>query len=111
MTELPSVEGHLTSKPCNAPCPAAVSQGLEKEGILDLAQGNVHFQQHAWEYFAFKHLLRCSDDGSLPLIEKICDSMGFRAANRLRVDKVQTASCFSVLPLLTIVKRVTGVKQ
>ena len=73
---------------------------------------NVHFQQrHAWGYFAFKHFLRSSDDGSLPLVEKICDLMGFRAANRLRVDKVQNASCFSVLPLLPIMKRVTGVKQ
>ena len=74
-----------------------------------MTQGNVHFQQrHAWGYFAFKHFLRSSDDGSLPLVEKICDLMGFRAANRLRVDKVQTASCFSVLPLLPIMKRVTG---
>ena len=76
-----------------------------------MAQGNVYFQQHAWAYFAFKHFLRCSDDGSLPLVEKICDLMGFRGPNRLRVDKVQTASCFSVLPLLPITKRVTGVKQ
>ena len=77
-----------------------------------MAQGNVHFQQrHAWGYFAFKHFLRCSDDGSLPPVEKICDLMDFRATNRLRVDKVQTASCFSVLPLLPIMKRVTGVKQ
>ena len=77
-----------------------------------MTQGNVHFQQHhAWGYFTFKHFLRSSDDGSLPLVEKICDLMGFRAANRLRVDKVQTASCFSVLPLLPIMKRVTGVKQ
>ena len=28
-------------------------------------------------YFAFKDLLRCSDDRTLPLVEKICDSMGF----------------------------------
>ena len=41
-------------------------------------------------------------DGSLPLDEKLCDSMGFRASNRLRVDKVRTAGCFSVLPLLRI---------
>ena len=34
-----------------------------------MAQGNVHFQQHAWGYFAFKHFLRCSDDGSLPLVD------------------------------------------
>ena len=33
--------------------------------------------------------------------------MGFQAANRLRVDKVRTAGCFSVLPLLRIMKRVT----
>ena len=78
-----------------------------------MTQGNVHFQQrHAWGYFAFKHFLRSSDDdGSLPLVEKICDLMGFRAANHLRVDKVQTARCFSMLPLLPIMKRVTGVKQ
>ena len=31
----------------NATCPVAVSQSLEKEGILDMARGNVHFQQHA----------------------------------------------------------------
>ena len=76
-----------------------------------MARGNVHFQQHESEYFAFKRLLRCSDDRSLPLVEKICDSMGFWAANRLRVDKVRTAGCFTVLPLLRIIKRVTGVKQ
>ena len=69
-----------------------------------MAQGNVHFQQHAWGYFAFKLLLRCTDDRSLPLVEKICDSMGFRAANRLRIDKVRTAGYFSVLPLLRITR-------
>ena len=36
--------------------------------------------------FAFKRSLPCNDDRSLPLVEKICDSMGFRAANRLQVD-------------------------
>ena len=90
------------------------SQRLEKEGILDpgiLARGNVHFQQHAWRYLALKRLLRFSDDRSLPLVEKICDSMGFRAANRLRVDKVRIPGCFSALPLLRIMKRVTGFKQ
>ena len=70
-----------------------------------------HFQQHAWGYFAFKRLLPCSDDESLPLVEKLCDSMGFRAANRLRADKVRTAGCFPVQPLLRIMKRVTGDKQ
>ena len=35
-------------------------RSLEKEGILDMARGNVYFQQHAWGYFAFKHLLQCS---------------------------------------------------
>ena len=43
---------------------------------------------------AFKRLLRCRDDRSLPLVEKICDSMGFRAANRLRIDKVRTTGVF-----------------
>ena len=80
----------------NAPCSVAISQCLEKEGILDMARGNVHFQQQVWGYFAFKCLLQCSDGRSLPLVEKICDSMGFWAANHLRVDKVRTASCFSV---------------
>ena len=78
----------------DAPCPVAVSQCPEKEGILDMARGNVHFQQHAWGYFAFKRLLPCNDDRSLPLVEKICDSMGFRAANRLRVDKVRQPAVF-----------------
>ena len=73
---------------------------------MDMARENTHFQQHTWVYFAFKHLLQCSDDRSLPLVEEICDLMGFRAANRLRVDKVWTAACFSVLPLLRIIKRV-----
>ena len=54
-------------------------------GLRGWARGNVHFQQHAWRYFAFKRLVWCSDDRSLPLVEKICDSIGFRAANRLRV--------------------------
>ena len=88
------------------------SQLLEKEGILDpVARGNVHFQQHAWRYFALKRLLHCSDGRSLPLVEKICDSLGFRAANRLRVDKVRIPGCFSVLHLLRIMKRETGFKQ
>ena len=52
------------------------------------------FHQHAWGYFAFKHLLRCSDDRTLPLVKKICDSIGFEAANRLWLDKVWTAGCF-----------------
>ena len=41
-------------------------------------------------YFAFERLLRCSDDRTLPLAPKIRDSIGFRAANRLRVDKVRS---------------------
>ena len=55
LTEPPSVDGNLT-------CPVAVSQRLQKEGILDMARGNVHFQQYAWGYFPFKRLLRCRDD-------------------------------------------------
>ena len=70
--------------------------------------GIAHFQQHAWGYFTCKCLLWCSDDRSLPLVEKICDSMGFRATNHLQVDKVWTAGCFSVLPLLRIIKRATA---
>ena len=46
----------------NAPCPVVISQRLEKEGILDMARGNVHFQQHAWGYFAFNRLLRFIHD-------------------------------------------------
>ena len=52
------------------------------------------FHQPAGGYFAFKHLLRCSDDRTLPLVKKICDSIGFEAANRLWLDKVWTAGCF-----------------
>ena len=88
------------------PYPVAVSQCLENEG-----RENVHFQQQAWGYFAFKGLLRCHDDRSLLLVETICDSIGFRAANRLRIDKVRAASCFSVLPLHRIMKKVTGFNQ
>ena len=33
------------------------------------------------------------------------------SANRLRVDKVRTAGCFSVQPLLRLTKGVTGVTQ
>ena len=64
---------------------------------------NAHYQQHRCGYFPFKSLLRCSDDRSLPLVKKICDSMGFCATNRLRVDKVWTAGCFSMQPLLRII--------
>ena len=64
---------------------------------------NAHYQQHGCGYFPFKSLLRCSDDSSLPLVEKIRNSMGFWATNRLRVDKVWTAGCFSVQPLLRII--------
>ena len=64
------------------------SQRLEKEGILDpVARGNVHFQQHAWRYFAFKPLLRCSDDRSLPLVEKICDSICDSPSGRQSPDR------------------------
>ena len=59
------------------PFPVAISKRLEKEGILDTALGNAHFQQHAWGYFAFKRLLRCSDDRSLPLVEKNLRFDGF----------------------------------
>ena len=52
-------------------------QRLKKEGVLDMARGNVHFQQRGRGYFAFKRLLQCSDDIRMPLVEKICDSMRF----------------------------------
>ena len=42
-----------------------------------LARGNAHFQQHASGYFAFKRLVRCSDDRSLPLVEKNLRFDGF----------------------------------
>ena len=73
-----------------------------------MARENTHFQQHTWVYFAFKHLLQCSDHRSLPLVEEICDLMGFRAATHLRVDKVWIAACFFVLPLLRIMKSGKG---
>ena len=85
------------------PCPLSKSQCLEKECILDMVPENAHYQQHGCGYFPFKSLLRCSDDSSLPLVEKIRNSMGFWATNRLRVDKVWTAGCFSVQPLLRII--------
>ena len=62
----------------NAPYSVAISQCLEKEGILDMAWGNVHFQQQVWGYFAFKIcLLQCSDGRSLPLVEKNLRFDGF----------------------------------
>ena len=42
-----------------------------------MARGNVYFQQHAWEYFAFRRLLRCSDDRGLSLVEKNQRFVGF----------------------------------
>ena len=59
------------------PFPFAISHRLEKEGILDTALGNDYFQQHARGYFAFKRLLRCSDDRSLRLVEKNLRFDGF----------------------------------
>ena len=56
-------------------------------------------------YFAFKHLLRCSDDRSLS--RKIPDPMGFWTANRLRVYKVRLFFCAAFI----IIKRVTGATQ
>ena len=117
-----------------------------------MALENACFQQHGRGYFAFKHLLGCSDNRTLPLVTKICNtrakqlsmaatarviwlyacvrywpyqgvgrctsllsvginSMSFQATNRLQVDKVQTAGCFSVQPLLRIFVGVTGVTQ
>ena len=63
----------------NAPCPVAVSQRLEKEGILDnwLEEMFLSSNTGGDRYFAFKRLLKCSDDRSLPVVEKICHSMGF----------------------------------
>ena len=60
----------------------------------------------------FSLMLRCSSDRTFPPVEKICALMGFG-----RVDKVGTADCFLwslsllVLPLLRLMKRVTGVTQ
>ena len=63
MTKPPSVEGNLTSEPM--PRVQLPYQCLEtKEGILDMTRGNVHFQQRASGYFAFKRLLQLSDDRS-----------------------------------------------
>ena len=76
------------SRRTNALCPLSKSQSLGKEGILDMARENAPFQQHASAYFAFRRLLRWSNDRTLPLVEKICDLMGFG-----RVDKVRTANC------------------
>ena len=73
----------------NALCPLSKSQSLGKEGILDMTRENAPFQQHAWGYFALRRLLRCSKERILPLVENICDLMGFG-----RVDKVRTADCF-----------------
>ena len=42
-----------------------------------MARENAHFQQHVWGYFPFKRLLRCSDDRTLPLVQKICWFDGF----------------------------------
>ena len=95
----------------NAPCPVAASQCPEKEGILDMARGNVHFQQHAWGYFAFKRLLRCSDDRSLPLLKKNLRFDGFSGCKPLSSRRGQTACCFSMLPLLRTMKRVTEVTE
>ena len=78
----------------NALCPLSKSKRPAKEGILDMTRESAHLQQHAWGYFTFKRLMKCRDDRTLPLVEKICDSMGFRAANRLRVDKVRTCRLF-----------------
>ena len=43
----------------NALCPLSKSQRLPKEGILNMARENAHFQQHWWGYFAFKRSLTC----------------------------------------------------
>ena len=74
------IVGHCRSLqviPCfsNYASLVAVSQCPETDGVLDMARGNVPAI-----CVAFKRFLRCSDDRSLPLVEKICDSMGFRAA-------------------------------
>ena len=51
---------------------------------------NAHFQENAWGYLANEYFTRCRDHRALPLAEKICDRMDFRAANRLRVDKFES---------------------
>ena len=61
--------------------------------------------------FRFKHLLSCSDDKTLPKVEKICHSMGFQGTNCLRVNKVRTTGCIFVQRLLRIMKGVTEVTQ
>jgi len=92
LTEPPSVEGNLTSEPTPR------VQSLEKEGIWTWLEEIFISSDMRGDIFLLNVFLRFSDDRSLPLVEKNCDSMASRAANRLRVDKVRTAGCFSVLP-------------
>ena len=59
---------------------------------------NAHFQQHAWRHFAFKHLLRCSGDRTLPPIEKITQKMteGKKHRNTSKVSLLIYTMIFSV---------------
>ena len=93
MTEPPAVEGNLTPP-------------------VQLPYHSVHFQQHAWGYFAFKCLLRCSNDRSLPLLKKNLRFDGFSGCKLPSSRRGQTACCFSVLPfILRTMKRVTEMTE
>ena len=77
-----------------------------------IAQENAHFQQHACGYFVFECLLWCSNDRSMPLVKKNLQFDGFSgckpSSSRQGPDHWLF---FSVLPLLRIMKRVTGLTQ
>ena len=65
------------------PCVHSPNHSVCRKKVLwDMARENAHFQQHAWGY------------KTLPLVKTFCYSIGFRAANRLRVDMVRTPAVF-----------------
>ena len=76
-----------------------------------MALENACFQQHAWGYFTFKHLLGCSDDRTLPLVEKSAIQWVFGLKTAFNCRQGPEHSCFSVQPLLCIMKGMKGITQ
>jgi len=55
---------------------------------------NALFYQHAWGYLAKKNSSMCGNGRTLPLVEKICDRMGFWAANSIQIGTSEPQAVF-----------------
>ena len=75
--------GNKISLIYNAKC-FTISQGVQREAVVELAVENAHFQRNARGFSKTRHLCGCKDHRALTVAEKISDRMDFLDANRLR---------------------------